>query len=88
MIEVIGISSEPPRPSSQHKGDSFAPERQRTGNKRQRQEIEDEGEGEGNKGGRRDICPGWTKNYLWIEMRQTRPIGEWQFIKIKEEILC
>ena len=49
MIEVIGISSEPPRPSSQHKGDSFAPERQRTGNKRQRQEIEDEGEGEGNK---------------------------------------
>jgi hypothetical protein len=58
------------------------------GIKRQRQEIEDEGEGEGNKGGRRDICPGWTKNYLWIEMRQTRPIGEWQFIKIKEEILC
>ena len=45
-----GIGSGPPRPSSQHKGDLFAPEGQRAGNKRQRQEIEDEGEGEGKKG--------------------------------------
>ena len=38
------------RPSSQHKGDSFASKGQRAGNKRQRQEIEDKGETEGNKG--------------------------------------
>jgi hypothetical protein len=38
-----------PRPRSQQKGDLFAPEGQRTGNKRQRQEIEDEGEGGRNK---------------------------------------
>ena len=35
-----------PRPSSQHKGDLFAPEGQRAGNKRQRQEIKGEGVGE------------------------------------------
>ncbi|KAL6030133.1 hypothetical protein STEG23_015542, partial [Scotinomys teguina] len=38
------------RSSSQHKGDLFAPEGHRTGNKIQRQEIEDEGEGKGNQG--------------------------------------
>jgi hypothetical protein len=37
------------RPSSQHKGDLFAPEVQRAGNKRHRQDREDEGEEEGNK---------------------------------------
>lgn len=31
-----------PRPSSQHNGDLLAPERQRTGNKRQGQETEDQ----------------------------------------------
>jgi hypothetical protein len=36
--------------SSQHKEDVFAPEGQRTGNKRQRQVLEDKGEGERNKG--------------------------------------
>ena len=44
------LAQDLPRPSSQHKGDLFAPEGQRAGNKRQRQEIEDEGEGERNKG--------------------------------------
>lgn len=43
------MSSGPSRPSSQHKGDLFAPERQRTGKKKQAQEIEEE-EAEENKG--------------------------------------
>lgn len=47
------ISSGPPRPSSQHTGDVFAPHGKRAGNKRQRQETEEEGEGEGNRGRRR-----------------------------------
>lgn len=34
-----------PRPSSQNKADLFAPDGQRTENKRQRLDIEDEGEG-------------------------------------------
>ena len=45
------ISSGPPRPSSQHKGDLFAPEGQGAGNKKQRQEMEDGEEGKRNKGG-------------------------------------
>ena len=89
MIEVIGISSEPPRPSSQHKGDSFAPEGQRTGNKRQRQEIEDEGEGEGNKEEGR--------GYLFVLDNKGQPLDreetdvahrQWWFIKVKGETLC
>lgn len=44
------IGSGFPKTSSQHKGDLFAPERQRAGNKRQRLAIEEEGEEEGNKG--------------------------------------
>ena len=43
------VWAQDPKTSSQHKGDLFAPEGQRAGNKRQRQELEDEGEGEGNK---------------------------------------
>lgn len=42
------LAQDIPRPSSQHK-DVFAPEKQRTGNKKQRREIEDEGEGKRNK---------------------------------------
>ena len=45
---TLNSAQDTPRPSSQHKGDLFAPEGQRAGNKRQTQEIEDEGEG--NKG--------------------------------------
>ena len=44
-----------PRTRSQHKGDLFAPQRQRVGNKRQTRKIEDEEGGEGNKG--KGICP-------------------------------
>ena len=53
--------SGPPRPSSQHKGDAFAPERQRAGSKRHGQETKEEGEEEGDKGeGRRGIfVPSW-----------------------------
>lgn len=49
LTEEIGIISDIPRPSFQYKGNLFAPESQRTGNK-QRQELDDEGRGEGNKG--------------------------------------
>ena len=48
MIGRKCIGSRPPKPSSQHKRDLFAPEGQGR-DKRQRQEIGDEGEGEGNK---------------------------------------
>ena len=41
------VYSAPLKPGSHHKGDLFALERQRTGNKRQRQETEDSGEGKG-----------------------------------------
>ena len=44
-----GKTGSPTRPSSHHKGDAFAPEEQRAGNKRQRQVVEDERKGEGNK---------------------------------------
>ena len=47
--------SRAPRPSSQHKGDLFASEEQRSGSKRQIQEREDEREGEGNKGKRAGV---------------------------------
>ena len=43
------VSQGPPRQSSQHKGDLFAPERQRAGHKSQRREIEDKREVERNK---------------------------------------
>lgn len=61
-----------PRPSSQNKGDLFAPEGQRTENKRQ--EIEDEGEAvavlEGDKG-------------LPLDWRLMKHIGTWWSIKVK-----
>jgi hypothetical protein len=41
-----------------HKRDLFAPEGQRTGNKRQRPEIDAEGEGGGSKGEGKGICSG------------------------------
>ena len=49
------LSQDTPRPSSQHKGDLFASEEQRSGSKRQIQEREDEREGEGNKGKRAGV---------------------------------
>jgi len=58
-----------PRPSSQHKGNSFATEGQREGNKRQRQEREDKGEGEGSREGGRENC-------LQIERSSTGPVGK------------
>lgn len=44
------MGSGPPRPSSQHEGDLFAPKGQKAGNKRERQEMGDEEEREGGKG--------------------------------------
>ena len=70
-----------PRPSSQLKGDVFAPERQRVGNKRQGQEIEDEGEKGRNKG----YLSQRTIDFLWIERRRIWPTGKWQFMKVKGE---
>lgn len=74
------IGSGPPKPSSQHKGDLFASEGRRTGNKRKRQETEDEGEGKGTK----ERGEGYfSQKNLWIEGSQTWHIGKWQFIKIQ-----
>lgn len=44
-LKELEMTQDTPRPSSHHLGDLFAPEGQRTRNKRQRQETEDEGEG-------------------------------------------
>jgi hypothetical protein len=44
-----------PRLSTQHKGDLFAPERQRAGNKRQRQETGGLSRREGNKGEGKEV---------------------------------
>ena len=70
------ICSGPPQSGSQHKGDSFAPEGQSAGDKRQRQEIGNEGEGDGNKGegGGVFVSEG---DCLWIERRQMQHIGKW-----------
>jgi hypothetical protein len=56
-----------PRPSSQHKGNLFAPERQR-------QEIEDEGEGKVV-----FVLEEQRKDYLWIKRTQILLIGKQQF---------
>lgn len=76
----------------QHKGDGFAPEQQRSANKRQRQEREGKREGEENKEeerkGEREgegyLSWGGTKDFL----RRTWHIGKWQFIKVKGETPC
>lgn len=28
-----------------------------------------------------DICPAGTKDCLWTERKQTRPVGKWKFIR-------
>ena len=72
--------------SSQHKGDVFAPEGQRAGNKRQREEIEGEGEGKKNKGEGEGIF--FAPEGQRLERRQLWPIGKWQFIKGKRGNPC
>ena len=78
-------SQDPSRPSSQNKGDLFAPERQRnkrTESKKQRQEIEYWQKGKSNiRIGGKDIYPGGTKDCLWIQRRQLWSIGKTQFVK-------
>jgi hypothetical protein len=71
------LAQDTPRPSSQHK-DLFAPEgRSAEIRERQRQKIEDEREGEGNYGdGVEVFVPNRTKDRLWIEKRQTWPVGK------------
>jgi hypothetical protein len=62
------------RPSSQHREDLFAPEGQRAGDKSgdggQRRRGRSKGKGS------KKICPGGTKNCLWIEGRRTRLMGK------------
>lgn len=80
-----------PRSGSQHKGDLFTPEGQRTGIKRQRQKAEDKREREGDKGEEREYLS-WgvddNDNLLWRERKQMWSMGKWQFIKGQEETLC
>ena len=68
------LAQNTPRLSSQYKGDLFAPEEQRAGNKKE------EGERRG-----RGVCPGGTKDCLWKERKQTWSIGKLQFIKVEGE---
>jgi hypothetical protein len=49
LLKGLELAQDTLRPSSQHKGDLFAPEGKRAEKKRQRQETENEGEGKGNK---------------------------------------
>jgi hypothetical protein len=55
------LAQDTPRPTSQHKGNLFAPEEQRAENKRERQETEDQREG---KRRERYICSKRTKGCL------------------------
>jgi hypothetical protein len=78
LIVGEGTNISTPNPHSQHKGDLFAPEEQREGNKRQKQEIEDVGEGERNMGGKEGILApeGQRTDCIWIERRHTQPTGK------------
>jgi hypothetical protein len=90
-------AQDPPRSSSQHKGDVVAPERQSAGNKSQRQDMREKGEGTREKGEGTREKGEWTRERgqghlsqsreaqvcLWIVRRQTWPLGKWQFMKIK-----
>ena len=58
------MAQDTPRPSSQHKGDVFASEKQRTGSKRQKQGTEDEREGEGDKGEGTGVFVPWEDKGL------------------------
>ena len=85
-INTAGGVQEPPRPNSQHKGDVCAPEGRE-------QEARTGDRGWGRRGREQekrdmDICPGGTKDCLWMERRQACPIGKWQFIKEKGETPC
>ena len=61
-----------PKPSSQHKGDLFAAEEQRSENQRQRGDLEDEGEGERNKGeGGGDGYLSWREKGLFLYREET-----------------
>jgi hypothetical protein len=82
---MVSIGSGHARPRSQHKGDLFAPERQRAGDERQRQEAGDEREGERSKGEEQGILV-HKGDCLWIKRRQMWPIGKWWFRKLKGEI--
>lgn len=75
--------SGPQRPSFHHKGDLSAPE-----GMGERRETEYEGEGEGSKWEEGGYLSQVRKDCLWIDRRQTWPIGKGRFIKVKGEPLC
>lgn len=73
VCKAMLSTQDSPEPSSEHKGDSFAPEGQRARNKRQGRE-----KGEGARQRREGY---WsqregTNDCLWIDRRQTWPIGK------------
>lgn len=75
-MEGPDLAQGTPIPSSQHKGELFVPEGQRAWNNRQRQDTEDKGAKKRNKGGRRDIFPGGTKDCFWMERTQMWLVGK------------
>lgn len=56
LLKGKALPQDPLKPSSQHKGELFAPEGHKAGNEQQRQEVEDEEKVKGAK--ERDIFPG------------------------------
>lgn len=77
------MAQDPPKPNSQHKGDVFASEGQRAGNKSQRligEKREGARERERERGYLSLIGGGVTKEKI-----QTWPLGKWGLIKVKWE---
>ena len=50
--------------------------------------IETREKGKGTNERAEDICSRRTKDCLWIERRQTWPIGKEQFVNVKGKTLC
>lgn len=88
LVKGTALAQETPWSISQPKGDSFAPEGEKAGSKKQRQETQDKGEGKGTRKRGKGYLSWMAKDWLWIEMRQSWPIGKWKFVKIKGETQC
>lgn len=71
-----------PGPSSPHK-EIYSPEGQRAGIRDRDRSIEHKGEGEENQ--EKDIFPGGTKDFLWIEKKQMWSTGKCKPMKVKGE---
>lgn len=87
LVGLASISSRHPRTKFPAQGDLF-PRGTKGRDKRQRQEHRAQGRRgrEPGKGGK-DIFPGGTKDFLWIEKKQMWSTGKWKSMKIKGEAM-